>query len=92
MGLTFLWAEKQVDDQVKQHPDGYRDDDKIFAKDKEELSEIKNRFSRLQSVTDGRKSESAQDRDRRQAFPYPVLCQQKQYLSGRVFQPDDGEK
>jgi len=41
MGLTFLWAEKQVDDQVKQHPDGYRDDDKIFAKDKEELSEIK---------------------------------------------------
>jgi len=41
MGLTFLWAEKQVDDQVKQHPDGYRDDDKIFAKDKEELSEMK---------------------------------------------------
>lgn len=53
MELTFNQAQQQVDDRIKQHPDGYRSNKKIFKKMEEELKEIKDAFEEYQkSPTD----------------------------------------
>ncbi|MFA7717607.1 MAG: MazG nucleotide pyrophosphohydrolase domain-containing protein [Candidatus Absconditabacterales bacterium] len=45
MNLTFNCAQQQVDDRVKQHPDGYFSDEECFDKLEEEKKEMQEALS-----------------------------------------------